>query len=84
MTAKKYELDISGDRYAGAPLQIVKAMQDKAFFDQALPLETYLDSLPEQLKKFQNVDITIAGSTLEERAESFIAELLRVGVAVEV
>lgn len=84
MTAKKHELEISGDRYAGTALQIVKAMQDKAFFDQALPLEAYLDSLPEQLKKFQNVEITIVGSTLEERAGSFIAELLRTGVAFEV
>ena len=42
-------------------------------------MEFYLDQLVNFIKVFAGVSITISGDTPEEKAESFIQELLRIG-----
>ncbi len=81
--AKTYTLDIGGEVFRGTAAEIVKAMQTGAFFDRDLPLTAYLDKLPAQIRRLANVDVTLAGATVDERAESLIRELLRVGLAIE-
>lgn len=84
MTAKTYKLEITGEEYEGTALEIVKAMQAKAFFDRDKPVDEYLDSLPESLERFTGKRIALTGQTILARAESFVRELLRVGAATEI
>jgi hypothetical protein len=59
-------------------------MKDNSFFAQDETVDEYLNNMPRQVDHLTGKAIRVTGSTLEERAESFIAEILRVGLAEEV
>jgi hypothetical protein len=83
MTARTYTIDIDGDKFSGTALDIVTAMKDNSFFAQDQTVDDYLNNMPRQVDRLTGQAIRVTGSTLEERAESFIAEIIRVGLAEE-
>lgn len=65
----------------GTAKQIVEAMQYVAFGQQDRTLTEYIDWAAEQASRMNEVDLRITGSTDEERAESLVRAMLKVGLA---
>jgi len=65
--------------FIGEAVEIIEQMRAQAYFERGIPLLDYLNRLPEFIKSFSGTEITITGETLEERAESFIKELVKAG-----
>jgi hypothetical protein len=71
-----------GRVFQGTALQIVKAMQDIAFGVEQKSLDQYIDWVVENARRFENLELVVAGDTAEERAEALVAEMLAKELAV--
>jgi len=65
--------------FIGSAVEIIEQMRQQAYFERGIPLLDYLNLLPEFIKTFSGTEIIITGETLEERAVSFIKELIKAG-----
>ena len=72
-----------GRVFQGTALQIVKAMQDIAFAVEQMTLDQYIDWVADNARRFEEVKLTVAGETTEERAKALVGEMLRAGLAVQ-
>jgi hypothetical protein len=70
-----------GRVFQGTALQIVKAMQDIAFGVEQMTLDQYIDWVVQNAQRFEEVELTVAGETTEERAEALVGEMLAKGLA---
>ena len=75
----KHEIINEDTVFVGTSVEIVLQMREQAYFERGTPAEFYLDQLVNFIKMFAGETITLAGDTLEEKAESFIQELIRIG-----
>jgi len=65
--------------FIGSAVEIIEQMRQQAYFERGIPLLDYLNLLPEFIKTFSGTEIIITGDSLEERAVSFIKELVNAG-----
>ena len=70
-----------GRVFRGTALQIVKAMQDIAFGVDDYTVREYIDWVAANARKFEEVELAIAGETDEARAASLVDEMVRTGLA---
>ena len=75
----KHEIINDDTVFVGTAVEIVLQMREQAYFERGTPMEFYLDQLVNFIKMFAHETITLSGKTIEEKAESFIQELLRIG-----
>jgi hypothetical protein len=73
-----------GRVFEGKALEIVRAMQDIAFGVEQLSLSEYIDWVVRNASKFEDVELKITGETDEEKSESLVAEMVRVGLTRKV
>jgi hypothetical protein len=69
-----------GRAFEGKALEIVRAMQDIAFGVEQLSLSEYIDWVVRNASKFEDVELKISGETDEEKSESLVSEMVRVGL----
>lgn len=73
---------MSDDReFQGMPLQIIQAMQDIAFSSAGLTVRKYIESVVDDARRFEGIELATVGGTDEELAASLISELIRTGLA---
>jgi hypothetical protein len=65
----------------GTPVEIVKAMQALAFGVEQMTLDQYIDWVVQNARRFEGVELLVAGDTAEERAEALVEGMVRVGLA---
>ena len=65
----------------GTPVVIVRAMQALAFGVQDLSTDAYINWIVENVRRFEGVELVVAGGTAEERAASLVAEMVVNGLA---
>ena len=75
----KHEIVNDDTVFVGTAAEIVLDMREQAYFERGTPAEFYLDQLVNFIKMFAHETISISGETFDEKAESFIHELLRIG-----
>jgi hypothetical protein len=74
-------LKADGRVLQGTAVQIVTTMQGLAFGQDHLSLPDYIDWAVAQLTRLEGTELKIEGATPEERARSFVSEMLRAGLA---
>ena len=67
--------------FQGTALQIVKAMQDIAFGVERMTLDHYIDWVVQNARRFEEVELKVAGETTEERAKALVDQMLAKGLA---
>ena len=77
--ATKHEIVNDDTVFVGTAVEIVLQMREQTYFERGVPMEFYLDQLVNIIKLFGDEVVTLTGETIEEKAESFIQELLRIG-----
>jgi len=77
----RIELVEMGHRFQGTPRQILMQMKSLAFAAQGLSLGAYIDWNVENMRRGFNVDIQVTGETDDERAASFLEQMLGRGYA---
>ena len=75
----KHEIVNDDTVFVGTAVEIVMQIREQAYFERGTPMEFYLGQLVNFIKVFAGELITLSGDTPEEKAESFIQELLRIG-----
>jgi hypothetical protein len=70
-----------GRVFQGTALQIVKAMQDIAFGVEQMTLDQYIDWVVDNARRFEEVELAVAGETTEERTKTLVEEMLAKGLA---
>ena len=70
-----------GRVFQGTALQIVKAMQDIAFGVEQMTLDQYIDWVVDNARRFEEVELKLAGETTEDRAKTLVEEMTRAGLA---
>ena len=71
----------AGEVFEGTPLEIVKAMQRMAMFQQHPTLDEYMAWVAKNARMFERVELAIEGATLDDRCASLVAAMLRAGLA---
>ena len=66
--------------YGGSFAEAVEDIRKSAYFERGVPLEVYIDHLVHLINTRPGYDIKITGETVEEKADSLIKELCRVGI----
>jgi hypothetical protein len=66
--------------FVGTPVQIVRAMQDIAFGVENLNLAQYIEWVVANAKKFEEVELKVAGKTDDELSASLVDEMIRAGL----
>ena len=72
---------LRGHAFEGTPRQIVEAMHYIAFWQENRTLGEYIDWLGDQVERLEETPLKVEGATDEEKAASFIDEMLRTGLA---
>jgi hypothetical protein len=62
-------------------MQIVKAMQDIAFGVEEMTVDQYIDWVVDNARRFEGVELAVAGETTEARAKALVAEMVGKGLA---
>ena len=70
-----------GRVFEGTPVAIVRAMQALAFGVQDLSTDAYIDWIVENVRRFEGVELVVAGGSAEERAASLVEEMVGKGLA---
>jgi hypothetical protein len=70
-----------GRVFQGTALQIVKAMQDIAFGVEQMTLDQYIDWVVDNARRFEALELTVAGETTEERAKALVEQMVAKGLA---
>lgn len=71
-----------GRRLSGTPVQIVQGMQMLAFGQEDRSLTEYMEWSAQMLQRMEGVELEVVGETDEERAASFIDEMVAKGLAL--
>jgi len=69
-----------GRVFKGTPVEIVRDMKEIAFGVEQLSLNEYIDWVAANAKKFEDVELRVAGETEEAKAASLVAEMIRTGL----
>jgi len=83
----KENIEIISDNacfYGETAVEAVEDIRNAAYFERGVPLETYIEHLVTLINTRPGFDIKISGETAEERAESLITELCRMGIFKQV
>ena len=75
----KHELVNEDTVFVGTAAEIILDMREQAYFERGTQPEFYLDQLVIFINKSAGETIKLSGETYEEKAESFIQEILRIG-----
>jgi len=75
----KHELVNEDTVFVGTAAEILLDMREQAYFERGTQPEFYLDQLVIFINKSTDETIKLSGETYEEKAESFIQEILRIG-----
>jgi len=75
----KHELVNEDTVFVGTAAEIILDMREQAYFERGTQPEFYLDLLVIFINKSAGETIKLSGETHEEKAESFIQEILRIG-----
>jgi len=75
----KHELVNEDTVFVGTAAEIILDMREQAYFERGTQPEFYLDQLVIFINKSSDETILLIGMTYEEKAESFIQEILRIG-----
>jgi len=75
----KHELVNEDTVFVGTAAEIILDMREQAYFERGTQLEFYLDQLVVFINTSAGETIILSGATFEEKAESFIQEILRIG-----
>ena len=67
--------------YPGTPIEIVRAMQQRAWGLESLPVSEYIQFVASSVWRFYGQELQISAATDEERARALVSELVRVGLA---
>jgi hypothetical protein len=70
-----------GRVFQGTALQIVKAMQDIAFGVEQMTLDQYIDWVVDNARRFEEIELTVAGETTEARAKALVEQMVAKGLA---
>ena len=70
-----------GRVFEGTPVAIVQAMQALAFGVGDLSVDAYIDWVVENARRFEGVELVVAGGSGEERAASLVEETGAKGLA---
>ena len=62
-------------------LDLVRTMKGASMFSDAKDVLHYMAAVRERLKEVEGVDLALAGEKLDDRCESFVRELDRLGLA---
>jgi hypothetical protein len=81
MLNKTYYVEIGEDHFRGTAAEIVRAMMAASFFVGDIDMDEYLDNMPAEIDHMTGEAVHITGTTPEGRAESFVREILRIGLA---
>ena len=63
--------------FVGTPIQIVRAMKDIAFGVEHLTLAQYIEWVVANAKKFEEVELKVAGQTDDELSAALVEEMIR-------
>ena len=66
--------------YGETAIEAVEEIRKSAYFEKGVPLETYIDHLVSLINKRPGFAIEVTGGTADEKAESLIKELCRIGI----
>lgn len=69
-----------GRTLSGTALQIVQQMQSLAIIAEGYSIERYVKFVVENTQRFEDVALTVTGSTPDELAASLLEELRRAGL----
>jgi len=75
----KHEIVNEDTVFVGTAAEIILDMREQAYFERGTQPEFYLDQLVIFINKSSDETILLIGMTYEEKAESFIQEILRIG-----
>jgi len=75
----KHELVNEDTVFVGTAAEIILDMREQAYFERGTQPEFYLDQLVVFINKSAGETIKLSGETYEEKAESFIQEILDIG-----
>ncbi len=70
--------------YGETAVDAVEDIRNAAYFERGIPLENYIDHLTALINTRPGFDIRVSGETAEEKSESLIKELCRIGVFKQV
>ena len=70
--------------YGETAVEAIEEIRNAAYFERGVPLETYIDHLVNLINTRPGFDIKRSGETAEEKSESLIKELCRIGVFKQV
>ena len=71
-----------GEAFEGeTPLDLVRAMKGASMFGDVKDVLHYIAVVGERLKEVDGIELALAGEKLDDRCESFVRELDRVGLA---
>jgi hypothetical protein len=70
-----------GRVFQGTALQIVKSMQDIAFGVEQMTLDQYIDWVVDNARRFEEVELPVAGESTEARATALVEEMVAKGLA---
>ena len=71
-----------GREFEGTPVEIVRAMKGLAWDAEKLSLSEYIDWVAANAKKFEDVQLDVAGESEEKKAEALVQAMLDQGLAV--
>ena len=75
----KHEIVNDDTVFVGTASEIILDMREQAYFERGTNPEFYLEQLVKFIETSAGDIITLTGATFDEKAESFIQELLRLG-----
>ena len=70
--------------YGETAVEAIEEIRNAAYFERGVPLETYIEHLVDLINTRPGFDIKVSGETAEEKSESLIKELCRIGVFKQV
>lgn len=70
--------------YGETAVEAVEEIRNAAYFERGVPLETYIEHLVDLINTRPGFDIKVSGETAEEKSESLIKELCRMGIFKQV
>ena len=71
-----------GEAFEGeTPLDLVRAMEGASMFSDVKDVLHYVAVVQDRVKEVEGVELGLAGEKLDDRCESFVRELDRVGLA---
>ena len=75
----KHEIVNDDTVFVGTAIEIILEMREQAYFERGTSQEFYLEHLVNFINARSGETMILAGETYDDKAESFIQELLRIG-----